>query len=77
MQRPQERARLASSSGSGHEAPGDEAPGDEAPGDDAPANAPATGENLCPDCRGTGVLDGKPCATCEGTGRVTQGIGGG
>lgn len=67
MQRPQERARLASSSGSGHEAPGDE----------APANAPATGENLCPDCRGTGVLDGKPCATCEGTGRVTQGIGGG
>lgn len=49
----------------------------ERPGDEAPGDAPATGENLCPDCRGTGVLDGKPCATCEGTGRVTQGIGGG
>ena len=46
------------------------------PGDDAPAGAPDTGENVCPDCRGTGRQDAAPCPTCGGTGKVIVGIGG-
>ncbi|MDR5762634.1 hypothetical protein [Caballeronia sp. LZ035] len=47
------------------------------PGDEAEAGAPGSGEDLCPDCNGSGKLDGSDCATCGGTGKVTQGIGGG
>ena len=48
------------------------------PGDEAVAGTPGTGENLCPDCSGKGVRkDGSECPTCEGTGRVVEGIGGG
>ena len=46
------------------------------PGDQAPPGTPGTGENLCRDCSGTGKLQGKPCPTCGGTGRVIEGIGG-
>lgn len=46
------------------------------PGDVAPPGMPGTGENTCPQCRGTGSLDGKPCPNCRGTGKVVQGIGG-
>jgi hypothetical protein len=46
------------------------------PGDQASPGTPGTGESLCPDCSGTGKLKGKECATCGGTGRVIQGIGG-
>jgi hypothetical protein len=46
------------------------------PGDQAAPGTPGTGENLCPDCSGTGKISGKECATCQGTGRVTEGIGG-
>jgi hypothetical protein len=46
------------------------------PGDEAPEGTPSTGEGICPDCGGSGRLEGKPCATCEGTGTVTVGIGG-
>lgn len=46
------------------------------PGDEAPEGAPGTGEDLCPDCGGSGRQDGKPCPTCEGTGKVNVGIGG-
>jgi DnaJ-class molecular chaperone len=47
------------------------------PGDEAPSGTPATGEDVCPDCRGSGRRDGRQCATCGGTGRVVEGIGGG
>lgn len=46
------------------------------PGDDAPAGTPGTGEDVCPDCRGTGRRDGRECETCGGTGHVVEGIGG-
>lgn len=46
------------------------------PGDQATPGTPGTGENVCPQCRGVGRLDGQPCATCGGTGRVTEGLGG-
>lgn len=47
-----------------------------APGDEAPPGTPGTGEDLCRACGGTGQLNGGPCPECEGTGRVTRGIGG-
>ncbi len=47
------------------------------PGDDAPTGTPGTGEDLCPDCGGSGDLRGSPCPTCGGTGKVVEGIGGG
>jgi hypothetical protein len=48
------------------------------PGDDAPPGTAGTGEDLCGDCDGTGIRkDGSECPTCEGTGRVIRGIGGG
>jgi DnaJ-class molecular chaperone len=46
------------------------------PGDQAPSGTPGTGENLCPVCSGKGEVAGKPCANCEGTGLVIEGIGG-
>jgi hypothetical protein len=46
------------------------------PGDEAPQGTPGTGENVCPDCGGSGQRAGRACPTCEGTGKVTVGIGG-
>ena len=47
------------------------------PGDEAPAGTPGAGENICPDCSGTGRRDGAaPCSTCGGTGRVIEAVGG-
>lgn len=46
------------------------------PGDQAPPGTAGTGENICPDCSGSGELNGKPCATCGGTGKVIEAIGG-
>ena len=48
-----------------------------APGDQAPAGTPGTGENVCPQCQGSGELEGKTCPTCDGSGTVIEGIGGG
>lgn len=46
------------------------------PGDEgAPGDAPV-GENLCPECNGSGKLDGRTCAHCNGTGVVEEGVGG-
>jgi len=45
------------------------------PGDQAPAGSPQTGENVCPECAGSGSRDGKPCENCDGTGRVTEIVG--
>lgn len=50
---------------------------DEKPGDEVPEGSPNAGENLCPDCGGSGTQDGKPCPTCEGTGTIMEAIGGG
>jgi DnaJ-class molecular chaperone len=34
------------------------------------------GENVCPDCGGSGQVDDRECQTCEGTGTVVEPIGG-
>jgi DnaJ-class molecular chaperone len=47
------------------------------PGDDAPPGTTGTGEDICRDCKGTGRIDGRDCPTCQGTGIVIEGIGGG
>lgn len=46
------------------------------PGDEAAPGTPGTGENVCPECNGSGIQDGEKCPTCDGTGKVTEGIGG-
>jgi DnaJ-class molecular chaperone len=46
------------------------------PGDEAKAGTPATGENVCPKCRGSGRIGGEQCTECRGSGKVTTGIGG-
>jgi hypothetical protein len=47
-----------------------------APGDDALPGTPATGEDVCPRCKGQGRVEGRPCPLCEGVGTLTKGIGG-
>ncbi len=47
------------------------------PGDEAPPGTVGTGEDVCPDCQGTGKVQGSSCKTCGGTGKVTKAIGGG
>jgi hypothetical protein len=48
-----------------------------ASGDDAVPGTPGAGENVCPECNGSGRLANKPCPNCDGTGKVIEGIGGG
>ena len=48
-----------------------------APGDEAPPGTPGTGEDVCPDCRGSGRVDGRECDTCLGRGRVIKAISAG
>ena len=47
------------------------------PGDEAAPGTPGSGENVCPDCKGSGRMNNAPCRTCGGTGKVIEGIGGG
>ena len=47
------------------------------PGDDAAPGTPGTGEDVCPDCKGSGRLRSGPCPTCGGSGKIIEGIGGG
>lgn len=47
------------------------------PGDEAAAGTPGTGDDICPDCHGTGKMEGKPCPACDGSGTITRAIGGG
>jgi len=45
--------------------------------DEATPGKPGTGGDVCLDCHGTGKLDGKPGATCAGSGTITRAVGGG
>jgi DnaJ-class molecular chaperone len=47
------------------------------PGDEAPEGTPTTGEAICPECSGSGSVEGASCETCSGTGKVIEGVGGG
>jgi DnaJ-class molecular chaperone len=66
-------ASASKQQGSGAPAPGVS----ERPGDQADPGTPGTGENVCPECGGTGKVNGHPCDQCRGTGKVVTGIGGG
>lgn len=47
-------------------------------GDEGAPGTPGTGEDVCPECGGTGVAgNGQPCPQCGGSGKITEGIGGG
>lgn len=53
------------------------------PDDDPELGTPGTGEDVCPECEGTGKqIDketgkrtDKPCERCDGTGIIVQGLG--
>ena len=47
-----------------------------APGDEARPGTPGTGEDICPECNGSGRKSGQRCENCAGTGKVIRGIGG-
>ncbi|MDQ2802232.1 MAG: hypothetical protein M3Y41_05955 [Pseudomonadota bacterium] len=46
------------------------------PGDEAAPGTSGTGEDVCPECNGTGKVNGASCKNCSGTGKVTKAIGG-
>jgi hypothetical protein len=46
------------------------------PGDEAAPGTLGTGEDICPQCRGSGKINGARCANCGCTGKVSEGIGG-
>lgn len=48
-----------------------------APGDEAMPGTPGTGEGLCPECSGSGKVDGRNCGNCLGRGRVIKAISAG
>jgi hypothetical protein len=45
------------------------------PGDESAPGAPQTGEDICPECQGSGKQGQNACANCGGTGRVVKIIG--
>jgi len=47
-----------------------------APGDEAAPGTPGTGDVICPQCHGSGKVEGGKCPNCAGTGRVVKAIGG-
>ena len=47
-----------------------------APGDEAPPGTHGTGEDICPECKGSGQVAAGECPRCAGSGRVIKGIGG-
>jgi hypothetical protein len=46
------------------------------PGDEAVRGTPGTGEDICPQCHGTGHFAGGSCHHCGGSGRIVKAIGG-
>jgi hypothetical protein len=47
------------------------------PGDQGEAGTPGVGENVCPECKGSGRIGAASCQNCGGTGKIMEGIGGG
>jgi DnaJ-class molecular chaperone len=47
------------------------------PGDEVPEQTASAGENLCPDCDGTGRRNNGTCPACQGKGTITEAVGGG
>jgi hypothetical protein len=47
------------------------------PGDEAAPGTPGTGEDICPQCGGSGRRDGATCPNCGGSGKIIRGIAGG
>jgi DnaJ-class molecular chaperone len=45
------------------------------PGDETEPGGKQSAENLCPNCVGSGEVEGEPCPTCKGTGTVTVIVG--
>jgi RecJ-like exonuclease len=46
------------------------------PGDEVPPGTADSGEAICPECKGTGTIEGAgSCENCGGTGKITQLIG--
>ncbi|RWE54208.1 MAG: hypothetical protein EOS67_26120 [Mesorhizobium sp.] len=43
--------------------------------DEVPAGIAGAGEHMCHRCAGTGMIDGRTCPECGGTGKVTTPIG--
>lgn len=59
--------------------PRDQASPDDAklnPGDQAEPGTPGAGENICPECKGSGRIGVAACSNCGGTGKIIEGIGG-
>jgi DnaJ-class molecular chaperone len=46
------------------------------PGDEAAPGTPGTGEDICPQCHGSGRIGGSSCPNCAGSGMVVKAIGG-
>jgi DnaJ-class molecular chaperone len=46
------------------------------PGDEAARGTPGTGEDICPECNGSGRIDGAACPNCDGRGTIVRGVGG-
>lgn len=46
------------------------------PGDKAEPSTPGAGENICPECKGSGRMGAAACPNCGGTGKIIEGIGG-
>jgi hypothetical protein len=51
-------------------------PTNPAPGDDTAPGPAGIGENICPECGGSGKVDGQTCYNCSGHGKVLEGIAG-
>lgn len=49
--------------------------GNRRPGDEAEPGTPQTGEGVCPVCGGEGMVAGRPCANCRGTGKIVVNVG--
>jgi hypothetical protein len=46
------------------------------PGDEARPGTPGAGEDVCPECHGTGRVRSELCVNCGGSGKIIKGIAG-